>query len=408
MHGFARRLVVSLALLAPSPTFADESVGSTTQPVVYTVDDRVDWYAIPSAPMQTLARQSIVALVPDNAIDLASPGVLFPPFLDAVGTLDEYVAAAYGEPLCPAERFRSQPAAAICSGTLIDDDLVLTAGHCVRNQAACEALRFVFDYLEVDTGVLEDIDTDDVYGCKRVLAYSERSNPHLDFAVVQLDRPVVGRTPVDVRSLTTPLAAGTPLVVIGFGSGIPMKYDDGGSVIDPSASLVDAFVADTDTFGGNSGSGVFTDDGTLVGILVSGAADYEVGSTCTTVAVLPSSAAAEECTYAFRPLAALCDGGFPSAVCPGNAPPSCGDSFCSGGESASSCAADCAGPHCADGVCTASLGEDQTTCPYDCAAPTLRRARGRCSVNAPGSTAGGVPSLAAALAILGVVLRRRR
>ncbi len=42
---------------------------------------------------------------------------------------------------------------------------------------------------------------------------------------------------------------GERVTVIGFGSGIPAKVDQGGFVIDPRDSIQDYFVASTDTFG---------------------------------------------------------------------------------------------------------------------------------------------------------------
>jgi hypothetical protein len=82
------------------------------------------------------------------------------------------------------------------------------------------------------------------------------------------------------------LEAGTPLTVIGHPSGLPRKYTGGATVqhvaecqletvcpISPSYSW-GAYVADLDTFAGNSGSGTFTSDGRMVGILISGATDF--------------------------------------------------------------------------------------------------------------------------------------
>jgi V8-like Glu-specific endopeptidase len=394
--------LATVAALGASPAGAQESVGGATSSVVYGVDDRVDWYLIPSPSMQTLARQAIVAIVPTGYIDLANPGQTFPPFDDSVGTLDDYVTTIYA-PLCSSERFAKQPSASSCSGTLIDDDLVLTAGHCAIDRTTCGQHRYVFDYLETGDGVLDTIDVDDVYDCAGVLVYEETESPHLDYAIIQLDRPVVGRTPASVRAATTALAEGTPLVVIGFPSGIPMKYDDGGSVIDASALEVDSFVANTDTFSGNSGSGVFTDDGTLVGILVSGEEDY-VDGTCATVNVLSDAEAGEECTYAFHAIKALCDGGYPSDLCANNPAPVCGDGFCSGGEDAASCALDCLGDRCGDGVCSST--ESFETCSFDCE-PSVPTHESGCGCSLVGSDeARGASTLVAMLA-LGLLMARR-
>lgn len=378
-------IVLLLAGVVALPARAEGPVSATTQSVVYGIDDRVDYFAISTPSWQTIARESIVALVPSSSLDLSSPGTPFPPFATGTESLSDYIISAYGAPLCANERFAAQPAAAVCSGTLIDDDLVLTAGHCASTLAACQQLSFVFDYYYESDGVLAAIGPEDVYSCAHVLAHAEITTPHLDYAIAQLNRPVTGRTPADVRLDATALPLGSGVVVLGFGSGLPLKFDDGGAVMNPRATSLDVFVASTDTFAGNSGSGVFDDAGRVVGVLVSGADDYVVGPTCTAVNVLGDASARESSTYVFRAVDALCAGGFPSALCPNNPAPSCGDHFCSGGEEAASCATDCAAPHCGDGVCTAGIGETQATCVYDCTSPPLRLAHGRCSV----STSGG-------------------
>jgi hypothetical protein len=72
--------------------------------------------------------------------------------------------------------------------------------------------------------------------------------------------------PATVRSL----ARGTPVTMLGFGDGLPLKIDTGGVVVSTGGSL---FQATVDAFAGNSGSGVFVGR-SLVGMLSSGAPDF--------------------------------------------------------------------------------------------------------------------------------------
>ena len=109
---------------------------------------------------------------------------------------------------------------------------------------------------------------------------------------------------------------------MGFPSGIPAKIEDGGIVRSRRASTLDYFTADTDTFGGNSGSGVFNDNGLLVGILVRGATDYvyDGGSGCYRANRISSGASAsEDSSYAFQAVSELCSAGYVGDLC-GNAP----------------------------------------------------------------------------------------
>ena len=189
---------------------------------------------------------------------------------------------------------------------MIDDDLVLTAGHCVDDAADCDNTRFVFDYFYAEDGRLETISAEDVYTCGQIVA--RRLQDGLDYAVVQLDRPVEGgRVPAPVRGGDEPLQAGSMLTVIGFGSGLPAKIDAGGMVTDPRADTLDYFEGTPDTFGGNSCSGVFNANGEVVGILVRGATDYVDDGPCTRVNVLgeDGDGNAEDMVYVARAIEAL-------------------------------------------------------------------------------------------------------
>jgi hypothetical protein len=164
------------------------------------------------------------------------------------------------------------------------------------------------------------------------------------------------------------MGEGAALTIIGFGSGIPAKIDTGGRVVSPRERLLDFFNATTDSFGGNSGSGVFDGSGgELVGILVRGDEDYVEQGGCFVVNELPDTGetGGEAVTYVRRALDALCGSGWPSARLCGAAG-TCGDGTCSGDETSASCGSDCVAASCGDGVC--DRGEDTASCAADCVA----------------------------------------
>jgi V8-like Glu-specific endopeptidase len=113
-----------------------------------------------------------------------------------------------------------------------------------------------------------------------------------DFALVRLDRPVVGVSPVKIAK--TPAQVGTSLVMIGHPSGLPQKITDDAVVKSVSAT---EFKASLDAFQINSGSAVFNaKSGELLGILVRGLMDYrtnpELG--CTEVNTATKEAVGED------------------------------------------------------------------------------------------------------------------
>ena len=258
----ALRLLLVLTPLATACAAPVTDVEGRAEPVVYDNDDRLEVYEHPSALLRDVAVRSVAALVFSEDVDESDPEdtKLFGDTLDI----------AFG--VCDDQRFADQPTSAFCSATLIAPDLVITAGHCVENDSVCDDLRVVFDYYYEDEGRLAAISQDDVYRCAERVSYSDR----WDTAVVRLDRAVSeDRVPVTVHPGRLQLPENTPVSIIGYGSGLPAKIDDGGVVLDNEGGRFDRFfLASTDSFAGNSGSGVFDAAGRLVGTLSSGAPDY--------------------------------------------------------------------------------------------------------------------------------------
>lgn len=182
-------------------------------------------------------------------------------------------AADAGMTFCEGERFVDQPNPGMCSGILIADDLILTAGHCVNTPSACDDHKWVFGF-EVNSKTKKagrDIPVEEVYSCKRVVSSVLSNYLRHDYAIVQLDRPVKNRQPVGYNN-EGKISDVQELFVVGSPSGLPLKVADGAKVRKNSHPFY--FVANTDTFSGNSGSGVFNSKGILEGLLVRGENDY--------------------------------------------------------------------------------------------------------------------------------------
>ncbi len=274
---------------------AEQSVGAEENSVIYGADNRQDLYAHPDAEWRSLARRSIAVMVANYRINSSDPSNIRIP-ADTLGR--DY-------DLCSDQRFRNQPTAGECSGTLVADDLILTAGHCI-NSRSCGDYSFVFDYLYEAQGRLARIDEDEVYGCRQIVAHQLQS-AGVDFALVRLDRPVTGpHSPAPVRQEMSALREGDEVVLMGFPNGIPLKIARGGRVNNNRSRSLDYFEATVDAFGGNSGSGIFNNSGELVGVLVRGEQDYRYRNGCYVTTRLSEDENGEDITYAQNLLNTAC------------------------------------------------------------------------------------------------------
>lgn len=241
--------------------------------VIYGDDNRVEIYQS-SAYWQKKA-DSTVALF--NASDLTDNGN---------GTV-KVGGSNYGQSynLCSDEPFREQQSAAFCSGSLVGTNTILTAGHCVRSQSACEKTKFVFGFGYSYKGKeLGNVQAMDIYSCKKIISRKEISSG-ADYAVIEIDRHVIGHDVLSVNRRNL-ISAQDPIVVIGHPAGIPTKVSAGANVREVKA---EHFVANLDTYGGNSGSAVFNEKtGEIEGILVRGVQDFTYSNGCRKSNICPN------------------------------------------------------------------------------------------------------------------------
>ncbi|HKO47286.1 MAG TPA: serine protease [Polyangiaceae bacterium] len=325
------------------------------QPVINGLDDRRELYQLASADKRSRIASSVAALMWAHRLDYRAPTVLRTASLrGAIGT-------------CRDEAFAEQPAAAVCSATLIDDDLVLTAGHCLGDPSGdaahrCQRLLIVFGYHYSQNGELALSGEPGVYTCRRVVHHEKilADDGLMDLAVLQLDRSVAAELTPAVIARSAP-RLGDSLLAASHGAGLPLKVDDGGEVSDVHAGG-DYFVASTDSFSGGSGSPLFNAEMQLVGHQVRGMPDWQPDGDCMRPA--HSDEPREQHQLATRSIQRLCESGWPSErLCRKSA--QCGDGVCSGPETVGSCPLDCDAARCGDGACELS---ERHECSADCAA----------------------------------------
>lgn len=253
------RKIFSLSLLVA--IFGISTINAEIKPkVVYGDDDRLDLYDVTNQIHYNIAG-STAAMLPPHALKKLNDGN----YQISAQTLED-------QGICSDARFSDQPTAAYCSGFLVADDLLVTAGHCIESQSDCNTYKWVFDYVYTDASHQLTIGDESVYSCSKIVERKLEGRRGADFALIQLDRKVVGRTPLKVRK-SGKIATSHPLVVIGHPTGLPTKVAGGAWVRENAKSSF--FVANLDTFGGNSGSAVFdSNTGVVEGILVRGEQDY--------------------------------------------------------------------------------------------------------------------------------------
>lgn len=173
-------------------------------------------------------------------------------------------------PLCEDEQFLEQPLLGECSGVLVAPNKVLTAAHCFKNKNECAEAAFIFAWSS-EKANRPEVSAEEIYTCKQVITQELHRSKGIDYAVIELDRPVQNIQPVKLAKSSS-LTEGASVVSYSYPLGMPLKKDLGRVLKnDPQLSVISVAV---DTFNGSSGSPLFNDKDELVGILSSGKDDF--------------------------------------------------------------------------------------------------------------------------------------
>jgi hypothetical protein len=245
------------------------------QKLIYGTDDRQDLFAVTDVAIKKSAN-GVASLIDISNIEDNGDGT------SSIRT----VKFGDAQNLCSGERFRNQPTSPFCTGFLVGEQLLATAGHCINGNTLART-RYVFGFeMKSSSTANVIIPNGDIYTGISIVS-RKLEDDGVDYALVKLDRPVNGRTILPVRR-TGKILNNRNVYVLGHPSGLPLKYAPNANVRDNSPAGF--FVANLDTYGGNSGSPVFDQQTHLVeGILVRGDTDFVLAGECFVSNVCPTS-----------------------------------------------------------------------------------------------------------------------
>jgi V8-like Glu-specific endopeptidase len=252
-----------LMLFLIQSALADVSLNDQGVSAIYGKDDRVFVDKNSSPKIRELSK-SIVLIVSRNSVE---KNILFSRI--HANNLDN----PRGLNICQDEKFAAHHSVDSCTGFLVAEDMIATAGHCISNQAECDGKLFAFNVqLSNENNNGHKVLNKNVYECSEVVTNVFDSEGAQDFAIIRLKKKVFGRKALKLRTNGF-ISSKDQVFMIGHPLGLPLVATNNAFV--KETNLSHSFKATLDSFEGNSGSPVFNSKTFEVeGILVRGEEDF--------------------------------------------------------------------------------------------------------------------------------------
>lgn len=175
---------------------------------------------------------------------------------------------------CESEKFLDEPIVSSCTAFLIQKDVILTAGHCVKDKFDCKKQTWVFDYTNSADNLFQNFEISflESKSVKCIELISHAVNQKSDYAIIKINKKIEDR-PFLKLNQAQKTSTNASFFMLGHPLGMPLIQTD--QIQIRENHLEHVFKTNADSFSGNSGSPLINlETGLVEGILIRGDEDY--------------------------------------------------------------------------------------------------------------------------------------
>jgi hypothetical protein len=178
-----------------------------------------------------------------------------------------------GVNLCLNEKYAGHHTVNACTGFMIGDNLLASAGHCFASVNDCDNKLIIFNTrVNTENKSGYKVSNRDIYECDEIVKSVFDPDTFQDFSIIKLKKKVYGIKPLKLRNKGL-ISTNDQVFMIGHPMGLPLVATANSFINDISNPHY--FKATLDSFEGNSGSPVINSKTLEVeGILVRGEEDF--------------------------------------------------------------------------------------------------------------------------------------